>query len=492
MMPQQSLSYLLSPYRTRSSSSGYDPLPSASDLQQKTQHRYAFRRIYHVLTSRRRLRIALLVLGILVAGCVAATTYVFNYPLPPLYRRFHEAELKLPQHDPSLPLPEGRNGRYLWVANHASKCGWGNAMQELFLNAYLAYRTNRAFVFDNYTWSRGESDYSVYNLEPIPSRIPLTALIQGPIVGAHFPAGSGIPRAVTPEYFYEVCQDRAIIGSYEVNDALLNPSAETLVQKWMDKMEPHRCVEVARSPPEIFDEHVFADAARLVDIWPHFSQSPIVQSFGWSTLAELAFDNNRDAISPTSLFEPTLSSSSVSGLARYAPIPGLLVLHVRRGDFKGHCHDVLARRSIGYTGFNSFPALPDHWRLPEGISEREKNALYTRHCFPDISMIVERVEEIRRTGAGGGLTNVYIMTNGSPSWVSNLKAALRAKHPWAHVASSRDLVLTPEQKYVSQALDVLVAQRAQVFIGNGFSTLSGMAMMLRMANGVAPDASRHW
>lgn len=35
------------------------------------------------------------------------------------------------------------------------------------------------FVFDNYTWSRGESDYSVYNLKPIPSRIPLTALIQG-------------------------------------------------------------------------------------------------------------------------------------------------------------------------------------------------------------------------------------------------------------------------------------------------------------------------
>ena len=35
------------------------------------------------------------------------------------------------------------------------------------------------FVFDNYTWSRGESDYSVYNLKPIPSRIPLTALIKG-------------------------------------------------------------------------------------------------------------------------------------------------------------------------------------------------------------------------------------------------------------------------------------------------------------------------
>ena len=214
---------------------------------------------------------------------------------------------------------------------------------------------------------------------------------------------------------------------------------------------------------------VFADAARLLDIWPQFSQSPIVQAFGWSTLVELAFDTNRHTISPASPFEPTLSASSVSGLARYAPIPGLLVLHVRRGDFQGHCHDVLARRSIGYTGFNSFPALPDHWSLPERISDREKNMLYTQHCFPDIDMIVKRVEEIRRTEAGRGLAQVYIMTNGSPSWTAKLKAALRARHPWAHLASSRDLVLTPEQKYVSQALDVLVAQRAQVFIGNGVS-----------------------
>lgn len=118
VMPPPSLSYLLSPYRSRFSSMGYGPLPSASDSHQKTLH--GFRRIYHVLTSRRRLRVALVVVGLLVAGCVAAATYVFNYPLPPLYRRFHEAELKLPQHDAWLPLPEGRHGRYLWVANHAS------------------------------------------------------------------------------------------------------------------------------------------------------------------------------------------------------------------------------------------------------------------------------------------------------------------------------------------------------------------------------------
>ncbi|KAI0746839.1 hypothetical protein C8Q80DRAFT_1220099 [Daedaleopsis nitida] len=450
------------------------------------------RRTCLVLSVRRRLKTALLVLALLLGGALAATTYVLHYPLPPLYSRFHAAELALPQHDPSLSAPEGKDGRYLWVANHASKCGWGNAMQELFLNAYLAYRTNRAFVFDNYTWSRGEEDYSLYNMKPIPSRIPLTALIRGPIVGGHMPLGSNMPRAVTPEYFYDVCHDRTVVGSYEVNDALSDPSAEALIQAWTQKLEPHLCVEIARSPPEIFDEHLFADAGRLLDIWPHFSQSPIVTDFGWSTLVELAFDNNREVIAPTSPFEPPLSASPASGLARYTRIPGLLVLHIRRGDFKGHCQDVLARRSIGYTGFNSFPSLPDRWQLPADISHIEKKALYTRHCFPDIDMLVQRVESVRKSEEGRGLSHVYIMTNGSPSWVSRLKSALHTRHDWAHVASSRDLMLNSEQKYVAQAVDMLVAQRAQVFIGNGFSTLSGMVVMLRMANGIHSNATRHW
>ncbi len=73
-------------------------------------------------------------------------------------------------------------------------------------------------------------------------------------MGGQFPAGSGNPRAVTPEYFYEVCQNRTVIASYEVNDALHDPSAGTLIQTWTDKMAPHRCVEIAQSPPEIFDE----------------------------------------------------------------------------------------------------------------------------------------------------------------------------------------------------------------------------------------------
>ena len=79
-------------------------------------------------------------------------------------------------------------------------------------------------------------------------------LAPGPIVGEGPSEGSRSPRAVVPEYFYEVCQDRALIRSDEVNGALTDPSAETLIQTWAEKTAAHRCVEVVASPPEIFDE----------------------------------------------------------------------------------------------------------------------------------------------------------------------------------------------------------------------------------------------
>jgi hypothetical protein len=40
--------------------------------------------------------------------------------VPPLYESFHEHELRLPQHDASLRFPEGKDGRYIWFANHAA------------------------------------------------------------------------------------------------------------------------------------------------------------------------------------------------------------------------------------------------------------------------------------------------------------------------------------------------------------------------------------
>ena len=80
--------------------------------------------------------------------------------LPPLYERYNEYESQLPQHNLHLPCPEGGRTKYIWMNNHvrsmsrnlSAYCsadvrldgGWGNYMQELVMNAQLAYVSNRA------------------------------------------------------------------------------------------------------------------------------------------------------------------------------------------------------------------------------------------------------------------------------------------------------------------------------------------------------------
>ena len=90
------------------------------------------------------------------------------------------------------------------------------------------------------------------------------------------------------------------------------------------------------------------------------------------------------------------------------------------------------------------------------------------------------------------------MTNGKPSYLAELRAALEADAvsnnlpPFESIYTSRDLELGWEEGYVAQALDLYVAQRAEVFVGNGFSSLTSSIVMLRKANGVESVKTRLW
>jgi hypothetical protein len=148
------------------------------------------------------------------------------------------------------------------------------------------------------------------------------------------------------------------------------------------------------------------------------------------------------------------------------------VLHIRKGDFQDHCGH-LANWSADWNGFNSFPSFIDKFSPPPGggggSTTPENLAIYMKHCFPTIQQIVTKVTEVQRVSEG--LKNVYVMTNGGSEWVDELKTALKKAHNWDQIASSADLRLSWEQKYVAQTVDMMIGQRAQVFIGNGVSGL---------------------
>ncbi|KII84728.1 hypothetical protein PLICRDRAFT_179075 [Plicaturopsis crispa FD-325 SS-3] len=413
---------------------------------------------------------------------------------PPLYEQFHELERNLPQHSSAQP-PR----KYLYAANHVHASGWGNALQELILNAHLAHSSGRAFVFDNYTWDRDGPDYSEYNGHLIPSRIPLSAMISSPINGGPLPPDDNGPLSVSREYFNEVCPNRTIVSSNEVNDGMSSPSAGLVYEQWLEKLSAIEdpCVEVDRNSNQIFDIWIFG-TKRILDIWPTLSKSPMLTQFNWSTLVLSAFEANKALFqSSQSVLYSLLPSFPIfsSPTNPHAPIPGLLALHVRRGDFSGHCEH-LAKWSSTWNGFNAFPGLPDTFEVPAGggwgENTPENREYYMQHCFPTIEQIVEKVASIRSTPEGKGLKRVYIMTNAPKDWIEEMKEALRADGEWEGIASSRDLKLNWEQRYVAQAVDMMVGQRAQVFVGNGFSSLTSNIIMLRTLHEFPLGANRLW
>ena len=82
------------------------------------------------------------------------------------------------------------------------------------------------------------------------------------------------------------------------------------------------------------------------------------------------------------------------------------------------------------------------------------------------------MEEVRREWEayrpGRKLDRVFVLTNGGGWWSHWLKVRL-AKDGWAKnkVKVSSDLNLGREARYVDFAVDMAIAERAEVFIGNG-------------------------
>ncbi|KAF8190285.1 hypothetical protein K438DRAFT_1676106 [Mycena galopus ATCC 62051] len=367
-------------------------------------------------------------------------------------------------------------------------------MQEMILNAYLAYAAQRAYVFDNYTWEREGPEIASWNGLPVPVRIPLSAIISGPIVGGSM-RDKDVPRAVSREYYLSACaeSERVVLDTQKIQDTLpADAIVSEIVDRWVKELRSVQspCVQLARSSPPLFGYKV-TNTKRVLDVFPALSKSPILSGFGWSPLIlEGFYDNARYFASHSPFDEAPLMTETYT-----APLKGLLALHIRRGDYETWCTDAYLH-GMSFTGFNSFPLLPDQHspraKKPLDAGSGSDFDKHRRHCLPSIPKIVAKVLAV--TARAPHFTRVYVITNAEHAWLEDLTAALRTAHHWADgIRTSRDLQLSWEGKFVAEALDVYVGQRAERFIGNGFSSLSSNVVALRMHNpDLLPSDTHFW
>ncbi|KAJ6529733.1 hypothetical protein B0H19DRAFT_1193152 [Mycena capillaripes] len=456
----------------------------------------------------------------------------------PTFTDIRTYERNLPQH--RLPTFLSRftgadRPRYLWLPNASWGSGWNNVFQEQLLNTDLAYRSQRAYVFPDYL-PRDHPPFpdSLENGTRHYLHVPMNALVSGPTGGGPLSSDgesdSLMRRAVSKEWWDIVCPTAEVVV-VNVQDTMRefgldgSSDGEEIMAAWTRKLLKISAPCVSVQGTSVFD-YIFIGSSRVISLWPSYGDSPTLKYFAWSPLITAALFRNFDVLSPhappKSLAPVTQSRpSTVESFRPYhaseQPIAGLLGIHVRRGDYEGHCVN-LANGGADYNAWNLlgtpgitrpaytspdfqsstphsyvWPAIPDYLNVPESQSRRD--AAFA-HCWPSPEAIVARVHAVRASAATGAsspqqyLRRVYISTNGDKAWVSDLAALLQADE-W-EVSSSFDMALNAEQQAVSQAVDMSVLASAESFIGDGFSSLSSNVVQIRLGGGRDPRTIHFW
>jgi len=86
---------------------------------------------------------------------------------------------------------------------------------------------------------------------------------------------------------------------------------------------------------------------------------------------------------------------------------------------------------------------------------------------------------------------LFILTNDESEWLSEVKKIMK-NDGWRVVTTSRDLKLNMEANEVSMAVDMEIARKASVFIGNGWSSLTSNILHRRLVDGRIPMSNRFY
>ncbi|EIN11683.1 hypothetical protein PUNSTDRAFT_63013 [Punctularia strigosozonata HHB-11173 SS5] len=423
-------------------------------------------------------------------------------PPEPSWDAVRRWEDNLPQHNLSLPFPEGRNGRYVKFSTQPGGLGWNNVFTELILCAHLAYDSGRAYVFRDYSWAINHYPW------PIPvwkkgegaatPRTPLSALISGPTAGGNWPAGDDAPRSISERWWDTVCEDPndvEILWSDDAKRDVGNAPGDEVLRHWsrLLRESPKKCIDVRAGPsgndgfPQTFDLWLVG-SSRMVPLWDIFKDSPTSRLLAASPIVASAVTRNEHLFLPRG---PRAREGSPDPFAR------MMAVHMRRGDYEGSCRH-FAKWSSSFYGWNQLPVLPDPLVTEPGGESEANTAIVMRRCWPTVKQALERVREAREAyewdrdrGEARPLDVIHVLSEGDGGWLRDFQDGLRADG-WGTVILSKDLVLDSEQTGVGMAVDMEIARKAAVFIGNGWSSFTSNIIHRRLVDGREPIANRFW
>jgi hypothetical protein len=267
------------------------------------------------------------------------------------------------------------------------------------LLTWLAQRSNRAYVFEDYTWKQGYYPWYRVKAREVPSITPLPALIAGPTAGGPWESGELTPRSVHESYWKKVCPKSKtkviIVQDFKKKHNLYEKNATEIFETWRSELaaDGHQCVDVqgpkkrVEDYAQVFDLWLWG-SERILDIWEEFRDSSVSRLLKTSPVVERAVNGNEDLF-----VTPALAHGE-------DPFDRLFAVHLRRGDFKKACQGLADWKSSFYS-WNQLPWLPDRFPyLPGGehlygSNTPENTKKYFERCLPDKDRIIERINGAR-------------------------------------------------------------------------------------------------
>ncbi|KAF9010690.1 hypothetical protein BDQ17DRAFT_1234143 [Cyathus striatus] len=386
-------------------------------------------------------------LAIVVICILAFVSYVYlkNRPSYTLYNNFTDAE-----HADSLSeINNSHDGKKYVYFRQLQGAGFNNQAQEILLFHHLALMTSRVYVYQPFVWRpRGEK-----------SLVPLSAFLRGPTNGA-----------ISSALFEEVCPER------EIKHVNLRT---TFDKQWEHALSAlngdDRCIMV---DDWIFNWEYLASTG-IHPIWPSF-QKYLGNHFKWSKHVIDIVDRTQAKLG----LRPKLSAPDAEPY---------IALHIRRGDFKGHC-EYLARDRVGFTTWATLPLLQDSVLAPALDTGNITSVM--EHCYPTLYRILDAVTvqakrnpNVRRLHVlhDGAWDHplVYLQYYKLVEALTNVGWAER--NGWngsmIKVTQTADVPIGWGEADWAVCVDVELGRRAQAFIGNGYSSLTTQVVALRLGDG---------
>ncbi|KAG7091062.1 hypothetical protein E1B28_010119 [Marasmius oreades] len=372
--------------------------------------------------------------------CTLLVSYGYLSYRPPyrLYTEFTNNEIQIARNF----LKDQVNPKFVKF-KQLQGAGFNNQVQEILLFHHLSLISSRIYTYQPFIW------------RPRNQELPLSVFLPGPTKFT-------IPFAL----FNEVCSPESVTHHRILGD---HNDIWRLTREILEG--PDRCIEI--------DDWIlnwnYLSSPALQKVWPGF-QHYLSTHFEWSSQIQAIVDRAYSTLN--------LHSSGTHG-------EPYMALHIRRGDFPGHCTS-LADVGMGFTTWATLPSLNDSI-LPPALDAKNKSSVM-EHCYSSLSRILDAID--RHAIKKSHLRALYILHDGAidhlPVYLDLWKLEAALKNPtraqragWKNgpmklVIDSSQVPIKWGENDFTVAVDVELARNAEVFIGNGYSSLSSQIVALRL------------